>query len=81
MSFGTLDLNRPMVPLCLTLAVIVAAAWAFLRLRRIAVVGAAYKAKVLCSIVFGTGRSVDPQTLEEVSADSYRLAAALPLAC
>jgi hypothetical protein len=61
-----------MVPLCLTLAVIVAAVWAFLRLRRIAVVGAAYKAKVLCSIVFGSGRSVDPQTLEEVSADSYR---------
>jgi hypothetical protein len=61
-----------MVPLCLSLAVLVAAAWAFLRLRRIAVVGAAYKAKVLCSIVFGSGRSVDPQTLEEVSADSYR---------
>jgi CubicO group peptidase (beta-lactamase class C family) len=59
-----------MVPLCLSLAV--AAAWAFFRLRRIAVVGAAYKAKVLCSIVFGSGRSVDPQTLEEVSADSYR---------
>jgi CubicO group peptidase (beta-lactamase class C family) len=62
-----------MVLLCLTLAVLAAAAWAFFRLRRIAVVGAAYKAKVLCSIVFGTGRSVDPQTLEEVSADSYRL--------
>ena len=61
-----------MVPLCLSLAVLAAAAWAFLRLRRIAVVGAAYKAKVLCSIVFGTGRSVDPRTLEEVSADSYR---------
>jgi CubicO group peptidase (beta-lactamase class C family) len=71
--FGTLDLNRPMVLLCLTLAVTLAAAWAFLRLRRIAVVGAAYKAKVLCSIVFGTGRSIDPQTLEEVAADTYWL--------
>ena len=36
-------------------------------------VGPAYKAKVLCSIVFGTGRSVDPQHAEEISADSYAL--------
>jgi CubicO group peptidase (beta-lactamase class C family) len=60
-----------MASLFLILTIIVAGAWAFRRLRRIAVVGAAYKAKVLCSIVFGTGRSVDPLALEEVSADSY----------
>ena len=56
-----------------TLFLAAAAAWSFVRLRRIAGIGAAYKAKVLCSIVFGTGRSVDPQSLEEVSADSYWL--------
>ena len=36
-------------------------------------VGPAYKAKVLCSIVFGTGRVIDPRHAEEVSADSYAL--------
>jgi hypothetical protein len=61
-----------MVPWCLAVVIVLAAAWTFRRLRRLAVIGAAYKAKVLCSIVFGTGRSVDPQTLEEVSAGSYR---------
>jgi CubicO group peptidase (beta-lactamase class C family) len=50
-----------------------AAIWAIPRLRRVAAIGAAYKAKVLCSIVFGTGRSVAPGTPEEVSADSYWL--------
>jgi CubicO group peptidase (beta-lactamase class C family) len=57
--------------LVLAIVLAVAAGWGFARLRRLAVIGAGYKAKVLCSIVFGTGRSVDPLTLEEVSADSY----------
>src|SRR3954464_9597613 len=52
------------------------AVWSFVRLRRVAAIGAGYKAKVVCSIVFGTGRTIDPPAacaLEEVSADSYRL--------
>src|SRR5262245_29288897 len=48
-----------------------AAAWSFNRLRRLAAIGAAYKAKVVSALVFGTGRSVDPSRLDEVSADSY----------
>ncbi len=51
----------------------VAAIWAVPRLRRVAAIGAAYKAKVLCSIVFGTGRVLARGTPEEVSADSYWL--------
>jgi CubicO group peptidase (beta-lactamase class C family) len=47
--------------------------WAVGRLWRIAAVGSAYRSKVLCSIVFGTGRSVDPQRVDDVSADLYRL--------
>ena len=62
------------LPLALLLILLIAAAWwLFPRLRRVAAIGAAYKAKVLCSVVFGSGRAVDPDSLEEVSADSYRL--------
>jgi CubicO group peptidase (beta-lactamase class C family) len=50
-----------------------AVVWLFSRLRRVAAIAAAYKARVLCSVMFGTGRTVDPDALEEVSADSYRL--------
>jgi CubicO group peptidase (beta-lactamase class C family) len=57
----------------LLILLVVAAAWLFPRLRRVAAIGAAYKARVLCSVVFGSGRTVDPATLEDVSADSYRL--------
>jgi len=48
-------------------------AWAVVRLWRIAAIGSAYRSKVLCSIVFGSQRSVDPQRVEDVSQDSYRL--------
>lgn len=54
------------------IATAVALAWAFARLRRVAAIGAAYRSKVLCSLVFGTGRTVDPRHVEDVSADSYR---------
>src|SRR5512132_2135980 len=53
------------------LAASVVTAWALTRLWRIAAVGAAYRSKVLCSIVFGSGRSIDPQRVEDISADSY----------
>lgn len=45
--------------------------WALARLWRVAAIGAAYRSKVLCSIVFGTSRTIDPQHVEDVSADSY----------
>jgi CubicO group peptidase (beta-lactamase class C family) len=57
----------------LLIPLVAAVWWLFSRLRRVAAIGAAYKAKVLCSVVFGSRRTVDPATLEEVSADSYRL--------
>ena len=50
-----------------------AAVWSLIRVRRLAAIGAAYKAKVLCTIVFGTGRAVSSPSIDEVSADSYRL--------
>src|SRR6266576_570667 len=56
-------------------AIVVTAAalgWALARLWRIAAIGSAYRSKVLCSIVFGTRRSIDPQRVEDVTADSYR---------
>jgi CubicO group peptidase (beta-lactamase class C family) len=49
------------------------AAWSFVRVRRLAAIGAAYKARVVASVTFGTGRAVEPRRLDEVSADSYRL--------
>jgi CubicO group peptidase (beta-lactamase class C family) len=51
----------------------VALAWAGARLWRIAAIGSAYRSKVLCSIVFGSQRSIDPRRVEDVSQDSYRL--------
>ena len=62
------------LPLAFLLILLVAAAaWLFPRLHRVAAIGAAYKARVLCSVVFGSGRTVDLATLEDISADSYRL--------
>ena len=34
-------------------------------------VGAAYKAKILCSAIFVSGRDIDPDRAEEVSAGAY----------
>src|SRR5262245_16068081 len=52
-------------------ATAVALGWAFAKLWRVAAIGAAYRSKVLCTIVFGAGRAIDPQYVEDVSADSY----------
>jgi CubicO group peptidase (beta-lactamase class C family) len=43
------------------------------RFLRIAGVGAAYKAKALCSALFVTGLPLDPERADEVSADAYRV--------
>ena len=50
-----------------------AAAAAIHRFLRIAAVGAAYKAKALCSALFVSGLDLDAERADEVSADAYRL--------
>src|SRR5262245_30301933 len=55
------------------IATAAALSWALVRLWRIAAIGSAYRSKVLCSIVFASGRTIDPQRVEDVSKDSYRL--------
>src|SRR4051812_6535017 len=48
-------------------------AWRALGLGVIAEVACGYKAKVLCTAVFASGREMDPQTADEIAADSYWL--------
>ncbi len=62
-----------LVTLAGVLLVMTGVAWAVARLWRIAAIGAAYKAKILCTAVFGAGRDIDPRHAPEVSSDSYRL--------
>ena len=45
--------------------------WALSRIPVYLRVGAAYKAKVLCTAIFGSGRRLDPQSADQVTADSY----------
>jgi len=59
------------------LAVLAAAALIF-RFLRVAGVGAAYKAKALCSAIFVSGLDLDPNAADEVSADAYRLMRLFP---
>ena len=53
------------------LVAVYALAWAVVALKQMAAIGAAYKAKVLATLIFGAGRALNPGTAEEVSADSY----------
>jgi CubicO group peptidase (beta-lactamase class C family) len=46
-------------------------AWGLRQLRVYFDVGAGYKAKVLCTAIFGSRRDLDPHRAEQVSADSY----------
>ena len=46
-------------------------AWALVRFWRLAAIGSAYKAKILCTAVFGAGHDLDPRRAPEVSSDSY----------
>ena len=55
-----------------------AAAAALHRFLRIAGVGAAYKAKALCSALFVTGLDLDADRADEVSADAYRVMRLFP---
>jgi CubicO group peptidase (beta-lactamase class C family) len=47
------------------------AAWALLKLRTVVDVACGYKSKVLCTAIFASGRSLDPQRADEIAADSY----------
>ena len=49
------------------------AAWATGRLRAMLAVAAGYKAKVLATGAFGSGRTMDPQRDDQISADAYWL--------
>jgi CubicO group peptidase (beta-lactamase class C family) len=59
--------------LLLSLALAIAALWALPRFWRVIAVGSAYKAKVLASLVFGSGRAIDLRRAAEVAEDSYRV--------
>lgn len=54
-------------------ALLLAAVWGLRRLLRIAAVGAGYKAKVLGSAVFVSGRRPEAVLREDVSVDKYRI--------
>jgi CubicO group peptidase (beta-lactamase class C family) len=57
----------------IALAVAAGCAWTLAWLRQACLVGAGYKAKVLATLIFGSGRSLDPLRADDVAADSYRL--------
>ncbi|MDD5656927.1 MAG: serine hydrolase [Elusimicrobia bacterium] len=60
--------------MCAAAAILLlAAVWAAARLSRIAAIGSAYKAKVLASAVFVSGRTPDSALAEDVSAEKYRI--------
>jgi len=48
-------------------------AWGVVLLRRVAAVGAAYKAKVLASALFVSGIALDAERADEISAEAYRI--------
>ena len=49
------------------------AAWGLLYFLHVAPVAAGYKAKILCSAMFVSGRDIDLQSAADISADSYRI--------
>ncbi len=55
-----------------------ALAWAAWKLAKVFGVGAAYKAKALCSALFVSGLPLDPDRADEVSAEAYRLMRLFP---
>jgi CubicO group peptidase (beta-lactamase class C family) len=61
-----------MLPL-MVVVTFLAIAWLALKLRVVADVACGYKAKVLCTAIFASGRDLDPRRADEISADSYWL--------
>ncbi|MBI3565207.1 MAG: hypothetical protein HY079_08430, partial [Elusimicrobia bacterium] len=53
-------------------------AWSVGRLLRVVGVGAAYKAKALCSALFVSALDLDPDEAPEVSAEAYKLMRLFP---
>src|SRR6185503_14181171 len=53
-------------------AALAVAGAAALHFWRLAAVGAAYKAKVLCTALFGSGLELEPNKAPEVSAEAYK---------
>ncbi|MDE2491935.1 MAG: serine hydrolase [Elusimicrobia bacterium] len=64
--------HPPLALAALAAAVLGAAVAGWIRFRRLAAVGAAYKAKVLASLLFVAEREVDVERAPEVSAEAYR---------
>jgi CubicO group peptidase (beta-lactamase class C family) len=62
---------HPLLWTVLALVLARGGAWALTRLWEAIAVGPGYKAKVLCSAIFASGREIDPRRAEEISADSY----------
>jgi CubicO group peptidase (beta-lactamase class C family) len=58
--------------------VIALVAWGAWKVSKIFGVGAAYKAKALCSALFVSGLPLDPDRADEVSAEAYRLMRLFP---
>ncbi len=56
-----------------TVLAVLLAAWGLFKLRVYLDVGAGYKSKALCTAVFGSGRSLDPQRAPQIHDDSYWL--------
>jgi CubicO group peptidase (beta-lactamase class C family) len=54
-----------------TIGTVGAAAWALFKLRTVVDVACGYTSKVLCTAIFASGRSLDPQRADEIAADSY----------
>ena len=57
----------------LWILVVILAAWGVLQLRTYPRVGAAYRAKVLCTGLFGSGRELEGRLWSQVTEDSYWL--------
>lgn len=53
--------------------VVIAAAWGFPRLKRVAAVGCSYKAKALASALFVSQLETDAERAPEIAAEAYRL--------
>ena len=70
--------SQPIWLTALEFLAVAAAAWGAYCLQRIIAVGAAYKAKVLCSAVFVSGRDPASVLAEDVAVDAYRILRLLP---
>jgi CubicO group peptidase (beta-lactamase class C family) len=59
------------IPFIAAAAGLGAAIWVLFKLRGVVDVACGYKAKVLCTAIFASGRPLDPQRADEIASDSY----------